>query len=109
VPDNEWINFIRNREDGTTIEQAVLGYYKRKIIGLEGRDRIVEEIRIMKTIKKPSQLHYHLIFVTNKTARGSPYMQGLYKLKNLVEQGDQRLVDNAILEVLGRQKPLNSF
>lgn len=107
--DNKWINFVRNRGSGTTIEQAVLEYYKNKIRGLEGRDRIVEEIRIMKTIKKPSQLHYHLIFVTNKTASGSPYMQGVYKLKNLVEQGDQKLVDNAILEVLGRQKPLNSY
>lgn len=107
--DNEWVDFLSNRGNGTTIEQAVLEYYKNKIRSLEGRDRIIEEIRIMKTIKKPSQLHYHLIFVTNKTARGSPYMRGVYKLKELVESGDQKLVDNAILEVMGKQKPLTSY
>lgn len=104
--DEYWIDEIKKLLDqGYNKREAVIKYYKNKILSCHGRDRILLEINIKKTRKVP---RYSLLFVTNKTIRGNPWLEKVNRLKELVEN-DPKFVDGIISDVYGSQKLLLSF
>jgi len=105
--DNLWIEYIENeRKRGKSLVNAALDYYVEKIRKVrKRRETIIEEIEVPLF----RNISYFLIFVTNKTLRENPWMEKVVALKNLIDKGDRKLVEDAISEVLGRPQSILSF
>jgi len=105
--DTVWIRFVQERrKKGEKITDAVLEYYTKKVTCSKRRESVVERIKVP-LFRKPRC--YFLIFVTNKTIRNNPWMEKVIELKELIEKGDQELVDSIISELLGKPKSILSY
>jgi len=105
--DASWIDYLgKKRGAGQGIPEAALEYYVNKIKEVrKGRETIIEKVKIPLF----DNTCYFLIFVTTRTMRGNPWMNTVIKLKNLIEKGNRRLVENAISCILGKQQSILSY
>ena len=108
--DRGWFK-AENAEDLLKIYMEKIGIY---------RD-IVESIKIKKD--KGGSFYYHLIFATIKTKSGSPWMKGVYAIKNKIEKNYGESVERSLMvlsnknadllgwfeEEEGSQRKLDSF
>lgn len=103
---DNWFNEIMELKKKTrNLRYAIIEYFCSRIKKIKGRERIIESISIKKNAKEE---HYYLIFITNKTNSGNPWMKKVYELKNLVENHPEQ-VETAIGEILGIVKPIDKF
>ena len=103
--DNWYEEIMRLRQKFGNLRHAIIYYFENRIREIKGRERIIETINI----KKDSQTeHYYLIFITNKTKKGNPWMKKVLDLKALVENSPSK-VDTAIQDILGMTKPILDF
>lgn len=104
--DDNWYDEIQKlKSELGNLRHAIIQYFEDRIREIKGRERIIETINV----KKDSQTeHYYLIFITNKTSTGNPWMEKVQNLKMLIEESPQK-VDTAIQDVLGIAKPILDF
>ncbi len=90
------------------LRRAVIEYFVRRLKSIEarrGREMIIETISVRRSSKEE---HYYLVFVTNVTRRGNPWMARVMELKELVEREPER-VETAMREVLGLARSIVSY
>ena len=104
--DDLWLKYVKDeRKRGEKLGKAALEYYVEKIRRVRRRETIIERIEVPLF----RGMRYFLIFVTTKTLRKNPWMEKVIALKNLIERGNRKLVEDVISDVLGKPKSILSY
>ena len=100
---NTWLEHVKMRRN-KRMEEALTEYLIDKIKRTRSKV-IVNTIRV----KLRRKVHYLLIFVTNVTKSGNPWLKKMQRIKEFIEKTNPETVDTAIREILGKTITLHRF